>query len=57
MFKDTIEVFCNADTYTFDVPDPWPQCTDLAVCNPPQVSFGTWLMPSLYFFKKSNLRA
>ena len=37
MSEDTIEVFCNGDTFAFDEPTVWPECSASAVCSPPHI--------------------
>jgi hypothetical protein len=37
MKADEIEVYCNGDTFMYDVPTAWPNCSALAVCQEPNL--------------------
>ena len=40
MNTDELEIYCNGETFTYDIPDIWPQCSDLAVCSPVNIVSG-----------------
>ena len=49
MNEHQLEVYCNGTTFTYDIPDEWPECSDLAVCQaPPDIIYGLmkYLVPN-----------
>ena len=40
MNKDSIDVYCNAANFDYEIPNSWPICSDLAVCKAPNIIVG-----------------